>query len=372
MNVTNLLKDMAQTMFRLLPFPTATGLRAVGQPGPDAPVLITCNFDLTVRRVTRALQGLDCYLLVAQSKGINVWCAAGGGHLNAYSVTSAIRTSRIGEKVTHRTLILPQLSAPGIDVARVEQETGWTCQFGPVYAEDIAAYLEAGMRATERMRLVRFGLAERLQMAVMWAAPLSLVAGIGVGLASLQLLPGALALIWFFALFVYVFYEPIMSYLPGPTGVVKTTLLGMGGMCLVGAYGLGFAGWRITYAMGWCLGIAAVAIVLGIDLDGTSPLRAGSTVAYWGRRWPQTLEILSRVGFHLDPAFVLSVNWAACRGCGTCVEVCPVGVLEMHSQGRQLTARIAFPERCVQCTACVKQCPAGAILADPALRPFEG
>jgi CO dehydrogenase/acetyl-CoA synthase gamma subunit (corrinoid Fe-S protein) len=56
-----------QTVFRLFPFSTKTGLRTIGNPGRDAPVLVTCNFDLTARRVVKALKGLDCYLLVAPS-----------------------------------------------------------------------------------------------------------------------------------------------------------------------------------------------------------------------------------------------------------------------------------------------------------------
>ena len=139
------LMTVIQTAFRLFPFPTNTGLRTIGNPGRDAPVLVTCNFDLTVRRVLKALLGMDCYLLVAPSHGINVWCAAGGGMFNAHSVISVVKTSRIAERVDHRMLILPQFSAPGIDIARVELETGWRCKFGPAYATDIPAYLEADL-----------------------------------------------------------------------------------------------------------------------------------------------------------------------------------------------------------------------------------
>ena len=119
------IKTAIQTILRMAPWPTETGLRVVGHPDADAPVLVTCNFDLTVRRVLEALEGMDCYLLVAPSKGINVWCAAGGGMLNVHSVTSVVKTSRIGDIVDHRTLILPQLSAPGVDIQRVERECGW-------------------------------------------------------------------------------------------------------------------------------------------------------------------------------------------------------------------------------------------------------
>ena len=130
MTVVDWLVTVIQTIFRLFPFSTKTGLRTIGNPGRDAPVLVTCNFDLTVRRVVKALTGLDCYLLVAPSHGINVWCAAGGGMFNAHSVTSVVKTSRIAEKVDHRMLILPQFSAPGIDISRVERETGWRCKLG--------------------------------------------------------------------------------------------------------------------------------------------------------------------------------------------------------------------------------------------------
>ncbi len=363
-------KTVVETMFRFFPFPTKTGLRVIGQPGPDAPVFVTCNFDLTVRRVTKALQGSDCYLLVAPSKGINVWCAACGGMFNAHSVTSVVKTSRIAEKVTHRTLILPQLSAPGIDVVRVEQETGWHCKFGPVYARDIPAYVAANFKKTDGMRQASFPLGDRLEMAVMWAATLSLVAAIPVAILSLLSLPGVLALIWGFALFLLAFYEPVRRFVPGPVGLVKTMLLGLLGVVGVVVYGLAIGDWGLGVILGWSLGILAVAMALGFDLDGTSPLEAGSTVAYWGRKWPGIFRLWAMIGFELEPWFTLQVDRDLCRGCTTCVEVCPRGVFELYRLDGKQKSRVARFERCEQCTACVKQCPEGAILADPPIRVF--
>ncbi len=83
MSVRDWLAEVVETCFRLVPFPARTGVRVVGNPDRSSPVLLTCNFDLTVRRVLRALRGLDAYLVVANSRGINVWCAASGGHLLA-------------------------------------------------------------------------------------------------------------------------------------------------------------------------------------------------------------------------------------------------------------------------------------------------
>jgi NAD-dependent dihydropyrimidine dehydrogenase PreA subunit len=357
-------------MFRFFPFPTETGLRAIGAPDTGSPVFVTCNFDLTVRRVTRALRGLDCYLLVAPSKGINVWCAAGGGMLNAHSITSVLKTSRIAERVNHRTLILPQLSAPGVDVTRIEEESGWHCEFGPVYARDIPAYVAAGFSKTGAMRQARFPLADRLEMAAMWATPMSIVAGIPMAFVSPSSLAGVLALIWLFSLFLFICYEPVTRHVPGPVGLVQTLLLGLAGVAGVSLYGLFLDDWSIGNIAAWGIGILAVALVLGFDLDGSSPLRAGSTVAFWGRKWPRILEVWARLGYELEQHFVLRVDMDLCKGCATCVAVCPKGVFDLyHLDGRQ-KAWLARPAECEQCTACVKQCPEGAVLSEPPVRTF--
>jgi NAD-dependent dihydropyrimidine dehydrogenase PreA subunit len=366
----DIIKTIIQTMFRFFPFPAETGLRAIGQPGPDAPVFLTCNFDLTVRRVIRALQGLDCFLLVAPSKGINVWCASGGGMLNVHSVTSVLKTSRIGDRVSHRTLILPQLSAPGIDVVRVEQETGWRCKFGPVYARDIPVYVDAAFNKTEAMRRARFPLPDRLEMAVMWAAPMSIVAAVPLAIFKPGLLPGALALVWGFSLLLFAFYDQVVRYVPGPVGLVKTLLLGLVAVAGVVAYGLLVGNWGPGAIVGWSLAIVVVALLLGFDLDGSSPLNAGSTVAYWGRRWPWVLDVWAKFGYELEQHFALEVDPELCKGCTTCVAVCPKGVFELVRVDARLKSRVVRMEDCEQCTACVKQCPENAILADPPVRRF--
>ncbi len=368
--MVDLVKTILQTIFRLLPFPTQTGLRLIGQPGPDAPVLVTCNFDLTVRRVIRALRGVDCYLLVVSSKGINVWCAACGGLLNAHSIISVLKTSRIADRVRHRRLILPQLSAPGVDVTRVEQETGWHCTFGPVYADDIPAYLGTGYHKTDAMHQAAFPLRQRLEMAVMWAGPISLLAGLPLAVFRPASLPGALALVWAFSLFLFIFYEAILRYVPGPVSLVKTTVLGLAGVVGLLAYGLLVGGWSAGALAGWSAGTLLTALLLGFDLDGSSPLYAGSTVAYWGRRWPSVYRLWAAIGYELEPYFTLHVDPKRCTGCGTCVDVCPRDVYELQSGNGALRSQVARPDQCELCTACVKQCPAGAILADPPIRGF--
>ena len=99
--------DVLQTALRMAPWPTEPGLRAVGNPGELSPVIVTCNYDLTVRRVARALDGVDAWLVVAPSQGINVWCASSGGHLGTHQVVTALKTSGVAERVRHRRAILP-------------------------------------------------------------------------------------------------------------------------------------------------------------------------------------------------------------------------------------------------------------------------
>jgi len=49
-------------------------------------------------------------------------------------------------------------------------------------------------------------------------------------------------------------------------------------------------------------------------------------------------------------------NW--CKGCGLCVEFCPVGVLEQGPDGRVI---VAHPEKCTACRWCELHCPDFAI-----------
>ena len=184
------LKMIWGLLFRLFPCPTKVGLQSIGTPGPDSPALLTCNFDLTVRRLKHHLQGLDLWLLVAESRGVNVWCAAGGEEFNTHSVVSALKTSGIEDKVNHRTIILPPLGAPGIKKTDVEKQTGWKVQWGPVYAGDIADYLRNRCERSEKMKRVSYDLKERLDTALGSLFPFYFLGAIGFFLFGRDLLFG--------------------------------------------------------------------------------------------------------------------------------------------------------------------------------------
>jgi len=141
-----ILLDLWLMFFRIIPpYPKVRpGLYAIGRPDQKSPVLVTGNFDLTVRRLVKAVDGrVECWLLVADSAGINVWCAAGGGYFTAEKVIAAVKSSHLAEVVHHHALILPQLAANGVDGWKIRQETGWGVHWGPVKAVDIPDYLAA-------------------------------------------------------------------------------------------------------------------------------------------------------------------------------------------------------------------------------------
>ena len=55
------------------------GLYALGSPTPESPVFVSANYTLSFDALRSSLAGVDGYILVLDTHGINVWCAAGKG-----------------------------------------------------------------------------------------------------------------------------------------------------------------------------------------------------------------------------------------------------------------------------------------------------
>jgi hypothetical protein len=149
------------------------GLYALGTPGAVAPVLVSANYKLTFDQLRSSLHDLDAWLLVVDTRGVNVWCAAGKGTFCADEIVRLVLKTRLAEIVDHRRLVLPQLSAPGVAAHRVKEACGFRAIFGPVRATDLPAFLAANMKADPDMRKVTFGLRERavlapVELAVAW------------------------------------------------------------------------------------------------------------------------------------------------------------------------------------------------------------
>jgi hypothetical protein len=143
------------------------GLYCAGEPGGDSPVLVTANYKMTFDRLRGELAGLDAWILVLDTLGINVWCAAGKGTFGTDELVRRIEAVGLSSVVNHRTVILPQLGAPGIAAHEVLKRSGFRVVWGPVRAKDIQAFLAAGMKASRPMREVRFTTWDRLVLTPM-------------------------------------------------------------------------------------------------------------------------------------------------------------------------------------------------------------
>jgi hypothetical protein len=139
----------------------APGLYAMGNPTSQSPVFVTANYTLSFDALRSALAGIDGYILVLDTQGVNVWCAAGKGTFSTDEVVRRIEAAQLSAVVSHRTLILPQLGAPGVAAHEVKQRTGFQVTYGPVRASDVPEYLKT-RQATPEMRQVRFPLRDRL------------------------------------------------------------------------------------------------------------------------------------------------------------------------------------------------------------------
>lgn len=140
----------------------APGLYAIGSPGPDAPVLVTANYKMSYDILRNALKGRNVWLLVLETFGINVWCAAGKGSFGTEELVQRIGLSGLAGTVSHRRLILPILGAPGVAAHEVRKRTGFTILYATIRAADLPEYLDNGMITTPAMRKMTFTLWERL------------------------------------------------------------------------------------------------------------------------------------------------------------------------------------------------------------------
>lgn len=297
-----LLLDLWLLFFRIIPpYPKVrTGLYAVGHPDADSPVLVTGNFDLTVRRLVKAIDGkVDVWALVADSAGINVWCAAGGGYFTAEKVIAAVKSSHLNEVVNHHALILPQLCANGVDGWRVRKETGWGVHWGPARAADLPAYLAGKRQKSDAMRWVKFPLKDRLEMVTVTLGFYALLILLPVFIFWRQMFWP----ITFSLLGLSYFYAVIHPWLPGRDGLYKSiplTLIALAGLFIFTTF------WHPLPAINffhWVIGLTGLSVFSAAELQGMSPLMRGEQ-ANWG--WEAVIGLALGAIYWLVP---LAIGW---------------------------------------------------------------
>jgi len=297
-----LLLDLWLLFFRIIPpYPKVrTGLYAVGRPDADSPVLVTGNFDLTVRRLVQAIDGkVNVWLLVADSAGINVWCAAGGGYFTAEKVIAAVKSSHLNEVVKHHALILPQLCANGVDGWRIRKETGWGVHWGPAKASDIPSYLAGKCRKSDEMRWVKFPLKDRLEM-------VTVTLGFYALLILLPVLIFWRHLFWSIALCMLglsYFYAVVHPWLPGRDGLYKSiplTIIALVGLSIYNAFWNPLPPQQFFH---WMVGLTGLSVFTAAELQGMSPLMRGEQ-ANWG--WEAVIGLVLGAIYWLVP---LAIGW---------------------------------------------------------------
>jgi len=153
-------------------YTTPTGLFKIGNPDKTSQVVVSANYKLSFDILRKSLAGLDLWILVLDTKGVNVWCAAGKGTFGTRELIKKIQESNLELFIEHKHLILPQLAGPGVNAHEVKKVTGFKVFYGPVEARDIPEYLKAKKVATPQMRKIEFSAWNRLVLTPMEFIPL--------------------------------------------------------------------------------------------------------------------------------------------------------------------------------------------------------
>jgi acetyl-CoA decarbonylase/synthase complex subunit gamma len=166
------------------------GLYALGNPGPDDTVVVTANYKMSYDIVRRELRGRNIWLVVLETYGINVWCAAGKGTFGTGEIVRRVEATGLANVVDHRLLILPILGAPGVSAHAVKARTGFRVRYATIRASDLPEFLDNGMKTHPRMRELTFNAYERLVL-----TPIELTAAVrkSIPLFVLLFLAGAFA-----------------------------------------------------------------------------------------------------------------------------------------------------------------------------------
>ncbi|MCK5219504.1 acetyl-CoA synthase subunit gamma [bacterium] len=263
----------------------APRLYAVNQPDANSVVLVSANYKMSFDYLRKELKKIKAWILVLDTKGINVWCAAGKGTFGTQEIIRRIQETRLAQIVKHRRLIVPQLGAPGVAAHEVKKASGFSVTYGPVRAQDLPAFLRAGMKTTEAMRRVQFTLFDRMVLIpvevighlkyVLWGLVyFALVSGFAPGVFSWEkvLFGSSIAAVFLFSGLIAgtVLLPVLLPFIPGPAFAWKGALLGLGVFALLQWLLAGIFTSTMLSILGWALIVVSLASFSGMNFTGTS------------------------------------------------------------------------------------------------------
>ena len=263
------------------------GLYAVGAPTSESPVFVTANYKLTFDYLRCELGGTHGWILVLDTKGINVWCAAGKGTFGTAEIVNRVKQTQLDRIVAHRKLIVPQLGAPGVSAHEVQKQCGFEVIYGPVRAEDLPAFIEANFKTTPEMRRVNFTIHDRIAVIpvelVIWfkqalglAILVTLLSGINRSGFSLAAAPHAFGLVFTGWLTGGALVPILLPWLPGRAFSIKGLWAALALWPFLSAFG--FLGTSPAERIGWGLLLTAVVSFMSLNFTGTSTYTSMSGV----------------------------------------------------------------------------------------------
>jgi hypothetical protein len=300
-------------------YKVAPGLYCVGSPNPNSAVLVTANYKLTFDVLRKELASINAWILVLDTRGINVWCSAGKDLFSTKEVVHRVKLTGLKNVVTHNQLILPQLAATGVAAHEVKKESGFEVIWGPVRAKDINLFLENGLKSQRLMRQVTFSLTERLAVIpvelvnlpkpTLWIlVAVFLISGVGTNVFSLSsawsrglmlsasyaggILAGAVAA------------PVLLPWIPGRSFALKGTIVGCIAGCGIAAIFLDQL--QIFDALALILCTTAVSSYLAMNFTGSTPFTSPSGVEKEMRRAipMQVMALLIVIAAWIGSAFV--------------------------------------------------------------------
>jgi hypothetical protein len=276
------------------------GLYRLGHPGPDSPVFVSANYMLSFDALRQALDGIDSYILVLDTKGINVWCAAGKGSFGTEELVERIEKAGLADEVETRKLVVPQLGATGVCAHEVRKRSGFRVLFGPVRAEDIPEFLDKG-KATEEMRTVRYDIRDRAvlipvegKQGIPLAAGLMLAAYLSDGSIAALGIGGAAAT-------GLVAFPLLMPWVPGEDFSTKGFVLG-GGVALATAAATLLAddgtslGRKLVKAASYLLAFPALTSFISLNWTGASTFTSPTGVRKEINRYVPVMAAMGAAG----------------------------------------------------------------------------